>query len=316
VSRYRALLSFCVLAVAWGSAFAAIKAGLAYFDPVFFAALRYDLAAVLMLAYAAYATPRWRPRTRAEWAAVAVGAVLLIAAYHALLFVGEDLPGVTSAGAAVVVSLSPVLTTAFSRLVLPETRLSPLGIVGLLLGLVGVAVLVVPPAVVRTGDLSAVLGSNAVGLLFVLGAAAAFALGSVLTERIDAGLPPATMEAWAMLLGALLLNALSLGMGESQSIPLTIESVGALGYLSVVASGFGFLVYFDLHERLGSVEINLVSYVAPVVAAVVGWALLGETVDATTALGFLVIFAGFCLVKRDTLREELSRITAVAHRAE
>ncbi|GGL26600.1 EamA family transporter [Halarchaeum grantii] len=308
MSRYRTLLLFCVLALAWGSAFVAIKAGLAFFDPVFFAALRYDVAAVLMLAYAWYATDRWRPETRADWLAVAVGAVLLIAAYHAFLFVGEDLPGVTSASAAVVVSLSPVLTTAFSRSLLPSTRLSALGVLGLLLGLVGVAVLVVPPEVFASGDLSAVVGSNALGPLLVFCAAASFALGSVLTERIDAGLPAETMEAWSMLFGALLMNAASVALGESQRIPLTVESVGALLYLSVVASALGFLLYFDLHERLGSIEINLVSYVAPVVAAVVGWLLLGESLDATTAVGFLVIFAGFCLLKRAALLAELRRV--------
>jgi drug/metabolite transporter (DMT)-like permease len=45
----------------------AIKAGLAYFPPVLFAAVRYDVASVLMLAWAWYATDRWRPRARGEW---------------------------------------------------------------------------------------------------------------------------------------------------------------------------------------------------------------------------------------------------------
>nr|WP_245188564.1 EamA family transporter [Halarchaeum rubridurum] len=302
---------FCVLAVAWGSAFVAIKAGLAHVAPVFFAALRFDVAAVLMFAYAVVTTDRWRPRTRREWLAVAVGGVLLIAAYHAFLFVGEARPGVTAAAAAVVVSLSPVLTTGFSRLVLTEDRLSPLGVLGLCCGFVGVTILVVPSAAVLGGDLSAVLDSNAVGTLLVLCATAAFALGSVLTERLDTGLPPATMEAWAMLLGALSLNAASLALGEPQTIPLTAEALGSLAYLSVVASAFGFLLYFDLHERLGSVEVNLVSYVAPITAALVGWWLLGEALDVTTALGFLVVFAGFCLLKRHALRAELTRIGSV-----
>lgn len=310
MSRYRTVLSFLLLAAAWGSAFVAIKAGLAFFAPVFFAALRYDVAAVLMLAYAAYATERWRPRTRDEWASVAVGAVLLIAAYHSFLFVGEDLPGVTSAAAAVVVSLSPVLTTAFGRAILPRDRLTVSGVVGLLLGLVGVVVLVVPPETFA-GDLSALLGSNAVGSLFVLCAAASFALGGVLTDRIDAGLPVETMEAWSMAGGALLMNAASVALGEPQTIPSNVHALAALGYLSVVASALGFLVYFDLLDRLGPTEINLVSYVAPVVAALVGWWLLGEPVDATTAVGFLVVFAGFCLLKREALAEELRRVGVV-----
>ncbi|GAA0311395.1 DMT family transporter [Halarchaeum salinum] len=308
MSRYRDALLFCVLAVAWGSAFVAIKAGLAHVPPVFFAALRFDVAAVLMFAYAAATTDRWRPRTRREWLTVAVGGALLIAAYHAFLFVGEGRPGVTAATAAVVVSLGPVLTTAFDRLLLPGDRLSPLGVLGLCCGFVGVIVIVVPPAVVTAGDVSVLFDSNAVGTLLVVCATASFALGSVLTERLDTDLPSATMEAWAMLLGALSLNAASLALGEPQTIPRSVEALSALGYLSVVASAFGFLLYFDLHDRLGSVEVNLVSYVAPVAAALVGWWLLGESLGVTTAVGFLIVFAGFCLLKRRALYAELERV--------
>ncbi|ELZ49798.1 hypothetical protein C464_03624, partial [Halorubrum coriense DSM 10284] len=90
----------------------------------------------------------------------------------------------------------------------------------------------------------------------------------------------------------------------------TTESLLALGYLSVVASGIGFLVYFDLLDRLGPIEINLVSYVAPVFAALVGWLVLDEGITATTVAGFLIICVGFGLVKRDAIRAEL-RATGV-----
>jgi len=65
--RFRDPLLFLTLAAVWGSAFTAIKTGLDFFPPVLFAALRYDLAGVLMLGYAVYATDRWRPRSRDEW---------------------------------------------------------------------------------------------------------------------------------------------------------------------------------------------------------------------------------------------------------
>jgi drug/metabolite transporter (DMT)-like permease len=303
--RYRNLLLFLGLAAVWGSAFVAIKAGLALgFPPVLFAAVRYDVAGVLMLVYAAFATDRPLPRGREEWATVAVGATFLIAGYHSLLFVGEGFPEVTSAAAAVVVSLSPVLTTAFARVLLPDERLTVVGLLGMLLGLVGVAV-IDPP------DPANLLGSA--GLLLVFGAALAFAFGSVLTRRIDADLPIETMEAWSMVGGALLMHGLSAGLGESPAAMLAaieaapVDAIGSLAYLSLAASALGFLVYFDLLDRLGPVEINLVSYVAPVFAALVGFLLLSEVVDAFTVTGFVVIVVGFVLVKREAIRAEWRR---------
>jgi len=302
VTRYRNLFLFVLLAAVWGAAFMAIKAGLAYFPPVLFAAIRYDVAGIVMLAYAAYVLDDPIPRGRDQWAVVAIGSLLLIAGYHVLLFVGETDPAVTSAAAAVIVSLSPVLTTGFARLLLPGERLTAVGTVGLFLGLVGVVVLTQP----NPNDL---LGGGAVAKLLVFGAATAFALGSVLTRRIDADIPIETMEAWSMVGGALAMHVVSAAIGESVgAVVWTAESVAALAYLSLAASALGFLIYFDLLDRLGPIEINLVSYVAPVFAAIAGWLFLAEVPTAYTVVGFVFIFAGFVLVKRGAIRDELPRL--------
>ncbi len=282
----------------------AIKVGLDYFPPVLFAAIRYDVAGVLMLAYAIYATDRWLPKTRAEWKLVLVGGALMIAGYHAFLFVGEL--ETTSAVAAIIVSLSPVLTTGFARVFLPSERLEPSGIAGLFLGLVGVAILSQP-------NPNNLLADDFVGKILVLLAALSFALGSVLSRRIDADLPIETMEAWSMVLGALMMHGISIARPSESFVAIewTPEAILALVYLSIAASAIGFLVYFDLLERLGPIEINLVSYVAPIFAAISGFFFLDETITPITAFGFLVIFAGFCLLKRRAISRELPRIMGV-----
>ena len=307
MSRYRNAGLFVALAALWGTAFMAIKVGLEYFPPVFFAALRYDVAAVVMLGYVAVASERRLPHGREEWWLVFVGGTLLIAGYHAFLFVGEQYT--TSAVAAVVVSLSPVLTTGFARTLLPSERLTPTGIVGLLLGLVGVAVLSAP-------DAGTLLSADVVGKALVFAAAVSFALGSVLTRRVDTDLPMETMEAWSMVLGALLMHAVSVARPSESlaAVEWAPEALWALAYLSVAASALGFLIYFDLLERLGPIEINLVSYVAPVFAALSGWWFLEEGIDLATVAGFLVIFAGFCLVKHEALVRELPRLRAAVGR--
>ncbi|MCT9097497.1 EamA family transporter [Haloarchaeobius sp. HME9146] len=302
MTRYRNVSLFLVLAAVWGSAFMAIKAGVADIPPVLFAALRYDIAGVLMLGYAVYAVDDWLPRSRAGWLEVVIGGVFMIAAYHALLFVGETGP-VSSGAAAVLVALSPVLTTAFARLLLPDEPVTPETWLGMFLALVGVAVLVHP-------DPDALLSDAVVSKLLVFGAAAAFALGSVLTRRIDSDISIEAMEAWSMLLGALLMHAVSIAM-PSESFALiqwTPRAIASLVYLSIFASALGFLIYFDLLDRLGPVEINMVSYVAPVFAALSGWAVLGDTVDVYTVVGFVIIFAGFAVVKRRALAAEVEDI--------
>ncbi len=301
MSQYRTIGLFLTLAAVWGSAFVAISAGLAHYPPVLFAALRYDIAALFMLGYAAYATDSWRPHGQTEWTTVLVGAVFLIAAYHAFLFIGQQ--HTTAATAAIVVSLSPVLTTGFARALVPSDALSPIGVLGVLVGFVGVGVIAQP-------DPSNLLATDVVAVGLVFCAAASFAFGSVLTRRLDAGLPIETMEAWSMLGGALLMHLVSAGLGEpiEPAAWTHPEAIAALAYLALVASAIGFLLYFDLLERLGAVEINMVSYVAPIFAAIVGWLYLGEAIDAQTIGGFALIAVGFVLVKRRALRKEVRSV--------
>jgi len=138
-------------------------------------------------------------------------------------------------------------------------------------------------------------------------AAVCVALGSVLVQRTDSDLPAEGTVAWSTVLGAVALHAISLGL-PSESLADVTVTPGALltvGYLAVFASAIGYVIYFDLLDRLGAVEINLVSYTVPIFAALSGWLVLGESVDALVVVGFVVIFAGFVLLKRQALGRKL-----------
>jgi probable blue pigment (indigoidine) exporter len=290
---------FVLLSALWGVAFVVIKAGLAVLPPVLFAAFRYDVAGAVMLGYVAF-TGDWRLRSRADYLAVLVGSTLVIGFYNALLFVGQS--GVTSGVASILIATNPILAAVFSRALLGE-RLSALGAVGLGLGLVGVGLVAAPETLAVRELLSPAL---------LLAAAASVALGSVLIQRLDAGIATEGLVAWSNALGAVVLHAVSAALGEPVPASITAEAVAAVAYLAVLASAAGYIVYFDLLDRLGAVEINLVSYAAPVFAVVVGWLALGERIGPSTVVGFLAIFAGFALVKRRAFRERLPGVEVVS----
>lgn len=88
----------------------------------------------------------------------------------------------------------------------------------------------------------------------------------------------------------------------------TLGAVVAVVYLSIFASAVGYVIYFDLLDRLGAIEINLVSYAAPLFATTFGWLLLDETITPLTVVGFIAISTGFLLLKRGALRAQLRRV--------
>jgi len=296
---------FVTLATVWGLSFVAIEAGLAHVPPLFFAAVRYALAGVLVLAYAAVTTDRLRPRGRTEWLNVAVVGTFLVGGYHALLYVGQlSVPGPV---AAVVVSLSPVLTAVFAATLLDDS-LDAVAAGGFVVGLLGVAV-------VADLDPSNLFASDLLGVGLLLAGAATFALGSVLSTPLRTTLADVSMQGWAMLLGAGVLFAGSLARGEAvTTVEWTTTALASLAYLTIASGVIGFLVYFALHERVGPAESNLVGYFQPIVAALGGWLLLGQTVSQTTVLGFLGIFTGFVLVQHELVREQFGGVVVPRQR--
>jgi len=303
---FRNVGAFLALAVVWGSSFVAIEVGLSSLPPVLFAALRYDVAAVVVLAYAAYTADRWVPRTATEWKLVGVGGTLIVGLHFALLFIGQQY--VASAIAAIVLSLIPVVTPLFAYLLLPGENLSRTGVVGVLLGLLGVAIVAQPSPSSLDGQLVGV------GTLFL--SAASFALGTVLTRRFTVALPGVPTQAWMMGVGAVVLHAVSALIGESvASATWTPTVVAGLLYLAVIAGAGGLMIYFDLLERLGPNETSLVNYVTPAVAAVVGWVALGETITATTVAGFGVIVCGFAVLKLESVRSLVESTDPATNRA-
>lgn len=284
---------FVILATLWGGSFVAIEVGLHYFPPLLFAGLRYAVAGAVVLGYAAVATDRWRPRGRAEYLAVGVAGAFVIAGYHALLYLGELY--VSGAVAAVVVSLSPVLTAGFAAVVLDERLTLGKG-VGFALGVGGVAV-------VAGFDPASAASASAVGVGLVLLGGACFALGAVLGRPLRTDLPVASLEGWAMLGGSGLLFAGGALRGESLSgIHLTPTAVWSFLYLTVASGVVAFLLYFHLLDRIGPTRLHLVGYLEPAVATLLSWAVLGELVGTSTVAGFLAIFAGFAVLHRDELR--------------
>lgn len=294
--RHENLLGFLALAALWGASYPAITAAKAGVEPLLMAALRFDAIGVVVLTYAIVRGQRIRPGG-GDLRTILVGGIGIIAIHNGLLFVGQA--KVTGAVGAVVLATVPIWSVGFAVFMLDTARPTPSRVLGVCLGLLGVAVLAVPAP-------GAIANPNPVGVALLAASAVTFALGAVVLRRETPDLGVAARQGWMMLLGGPLLHAGSLLVGEPQTVTLSTSVVVAFAFLVFAAGAVGYLLYFALLDRLGPVEINLVGYVAPVFAALVGWVFLGDGVAWTTGAGFVVIAVGFVLVKRSAIREALA----------
>ena len=179
----------------------------------------------------------------------------------------------------------PLFTALFAG-ALPwfaDERLGPLGIAGILLGIVGVGMLV--------GGSFGLFGYGAVmGAAGVLAGSASYAVGGLYARRRMKGVPvrvSAVGQNAAGLVAALPLAVLALPR-EIPSLPTIMSLVG----LGAVGTGFSMLIYFRLIANVGATRTSTVTYLVPVWALVYGAVLLGEEITAHAILGLILILLG------------------------
>lgn len=301
VTRYRYVGLFLLVALGWGGSYPSMKFGLeAGLAPIFYAGLRFDIAAVILIVYVALAGGDWLPRTRDDIEYLLISAFLIIALNNAFLLLGQQY---TSSGlAAIVYSLNPVLSAGAARVFLVNEGVSTREAVGFVLGLVGVAIVAQP----NPGN----IGSQLRGVAFLFLAACSVALGSVLSRRTEPTISTLSGAAWAMVFGAVTLHATAAvvgGGGGVSNVTMSPGLLAAVGFLGVGGTAVAYGAYFPLLDAVGPVRTNLVSYVVPIVASVSGWLVLGSALTSATLIGFLVIFVGFVLLNWDVLATELRR---------
>jgi len=293
ISR-RTLALAAVAGLLFGGTFVGAKAGLAYLPPLLFVALRFDVAALALFGYVLATRSREEilPRTRGDALGILSTGLFAIGLSNALLFVGQQ--SATSAVAAIVFSLNPILTPVFAALLLADERLSARGGLGMVIGLLGVGLVVSPdPATLLGGGL---------GKLVLFAGAVSAALGSVLIRWAGGDLSSTVRTAWALPVAAALCHALSAGTGESlASAVWSPTAIAALLYVGVFAGAVAYIAYFGLLDTVGAIRGNLVFYVVPVVSTLGGWALLGEAITSSALVGFLTVFAGFAVIGSESI---------------
>ncbi len=271
----------------WATGFIGARYAMPHAEPFTFLALRFVLAAALILAAARIARAPW-PAGRAIGHSVVAG-ILVHGVYLGGVFwaVRQGMPAGMSA---LIIGLQPVIAALFARFLLGEPLSARLG-AGLAFGLAGVAMVVTPALAARPGAIAAVtpatFGACAVAVV-------AIALGTVWQKKYVTVTDLRTGNFWQYGGAAGVCAAAALAT-ETGRIAWTGELVFALAWLTLVLSiGAVFLLMFLIRQGAVS-RVSSLFYLVPGVTAVMAWALFGETLTAFQAAGLLVSSAGVWL---------------------
>jgi len=288
-TRWTDLTYLLLVYVIWGSTYLAIRIAVREgtgFPPFSMAALRALAAGTVLLAGTGLVGQRLR-LTRRELAILAASGCLLWLGGNGLVVWAEQ--KADSGYAALMVASVPIWVAVMEALL--DRRAPTLLLVGALLtGLAGVGLLSVP-----AGGTAGVDPASAVALLL---AAATWGVGSILQRRRPVAVTPLVSAGYQMLFGSGALLLVALLVGEPRPSP-TPEAWLAWAYLVAIGALVGFTSYIQCLRRLPIGVAMTYAYVNPVIAVILGWLVLGETIGLGTLAGMTLVLLGVAGVFHD-----------------
>ncbi|MBK0329486.1 DMT family transporter [Rhodobacteraceae bacterium F11138] len=279
----RAIVMGLAFALMWSSAFTSAKIIVEDASPLFSLALRFLLSGLIGVLIARMMGQSWR-LTPKQWYATVLFGICQNALYLGLNFVAMQT--VQASVAAIIASTMPMLVAIASWLFLGE-RLRPLGIVGLVAGIIGVAI-IMGSRVTAGVDLFGVLLCG-IGVL-------ALTFATLAVRGATSGGNFMMIVGLQMLVGSALLF-LAAPLFEVIHINPSLPLALAFAYTTLVPGLIATLVWFMLLDRIGPVRAATFHFLNPVFGVAVAALLLGETLGLWDAVGVLIVTLGILAVQ-------------------
>jgi drug/metabolite transporter (DMT)-like permease len=286
----RAWVLFAAMALLWGIPYLFIKLAVDSYSPAAIVAGRTLIGALLLLPFALRQKALRPAFAKIGWV-LAFGAIEMAGPFLLLGHAEQTLPsGLTG----LLVATVPLFAALIAFTGGDRSVLKPARAIGLVVGFVGVAIVVMGPGLAIEGG-GGLIAVGEVLLVAVCYATAPF----IVAHRLD-GVP--ALGSVTLSLFAVGLFYLPIALLTQHEVP-TMQSTVSLLALAVLCTAVAFVVFFALIARVGPVRAPLFTYVNPVVAIVLGTIVLGEDLTLGLLIGFpLVIFGCWLAATGGTIR--------------
>lgn len=223
----------------------------------------------------------WHAEARRTYLAAGLGL------FCAMLSVYWSSRFIPSGWISVLFGLAPMMTGVMAHYCLPEQALSPTRIIGMLLGLAGLAIML--------------LGAHSLGADAALGIAGmvvsvtAYSASAIAIKRIGADIPALATTVGGLAVCAALLLLVYVLTAAPLPAHIPLRAALSITYLGVVGSVLGFSLYYYVLRHVETTRVALITLVTPVLALLLGRILNDEPVQVEVYTGSLVILAGLLL---------------------
>jgi len=271
------------LVLVWGASWPVTKIGVGTVPPLWFACLRYVVGAACLVVIVTLRGEMALP-SRSDWRLIAVSGVLQMAVYSALtaLALTHLPPGRSS----VLAFSTPLWVVPLSMWLLRE-RIPLAARIGVGAGLIGVLVIASPALQRTTRD-------ELVPYLFLLVAAAAWAVSIVFVRIHRFQASALSLAPWQTLLAAALLLPCAIALNGPLPA-LNLRGLAALAYVGPLATAFAYWAMVEVGRHIRPTTVSVTLLAVPTVGLLISALTFHETVNLSLGLGIALVSAGVLL---------------------
>ena len=290
-SRVLILLAFAAVYLIWGSTYLAIRYAIETLPPFLMAGTRFLSAGAILFTWALISGDSIRA-SLSQWPkAFMLGALLLLCGNGGVTWAEKYI----ASGLAALLIASEPLWVVMLNWAISRRRPNAKVLVGVLIGLAGVALLIGDGLrQIEAGSAMSLVGSGVVILSSV-----AWAAGSVYSSRKPIQASTSLASGMQMLAGGSLLFLFGLGAGDLERLNLASASwvsIVAFAYLALFGSLVAFTAYSFLLRNVTPARAATYAYVNPVVAVLLGWLIAGEPLTLRVLLAATIIVGSVALI--------------------
>lgn len=288
-SRTRLIAAFAAVYVIWGSTYLAIRYSVQTIPPFFMGGSRFVVSGAILVGWARL---RGEPLpSKREWIDASITGVLMLCGGNGAVAWAEQ--RVPSSIAALLVAVVPLWMVLIDWLRPHGTRPRASAMIGIIIGLGGLALLVGPDALSGHGEI------DLSGAVILIAGSLSWAAGSIHSRHTSRSQSAVMSTGMQMIGGSAGLLLVALLLGEVQRFDVTtVSAESAIGWLYLVTFGglVGFTAYIYLLKVTTPAKAATYAYVNPLVAVFLGWAIAGEPITARTLVAAAVILAGVAMI--------------------
>ena len=281
----RAIAMGLAFAFMWSSAFTSARILVEYAPPLTALAVRFATSGALAMIIAWFMGQNFQ-LTRGQWKATIVFGICQNALYLGLNFVAMQ--WIEASVAAIIASTMPLMA-AFLGWVVFREKLAPLAILGLLAGVIGVAI-------IMSGRISGV-GIDITGVVFCFIGALGLAIATLSVRGALAGGNMMMIVGLQMWIGAVVLGVIGLAT-EEQFVIWNWSLVTAFTYTTLVPGLAATFIWFALVSRIGAVRASVFHFLNPFLGVAVAAVIVGESLGLLDVIGVAVITGAIIMVQR------------------